>query len=112
VQLEITTRDEGGCRVVAPAGELDIATGALLRDALADELAAGHTWVVVDLSGVSFIDSSGIGALVAAHVHFDEAGAGFALASPSERLEKVFQLAGLAETFALADSVAAACVRP
>ncbi len=48
--------------VVAPEGDIDIARVAEFRAALSR--AAGAPTVVVDLSGVSFIDSSGLGALV------------------------------------------------
>jgi anti-sigma B factor antagonist len=53
--------------VIAPEGELDVASIAAFRDALLRAGTEDGTLVVVDLSSVSFIDSSGLGALVDFH---------------------------------------------
>jgi anti-sigma B factor antagonist len=53
--------------VIAPEGELDVANIAAFRDALARAGREAVTLVVVDLSSVSYIDSSGLGALVEFH---------------------------------------------
>ena len=53
--------------VIAPVGELDVARVGDFRVDLADAAGRGAERVVVDLSGVSFIDSSGLGALVELH---------------------------------------------
>jgi anti-sigma B factor antagonist len=53
--------------VIAPEGELDIASIGAFRDALLQAGAETSTVVVVDLSSISFIDSSGLGALVDFH---------------------------------------------
>ena len=58
-----TTMDKGQCTVVV-VGEVDMATVSDLEDALRD---VSNVDVVVDLSGVAFLDSSGIAALAQAH---------------------------------------------
>ena len=58
-------RDGGGSPVVALAGDLDIATAPSLRDELSGVVVQGDD-VVVDLTGLRFIDSTGLGVLVAA----------------------------------------------
>ncbi len=65
-RLQLTWRLSGGVHVVDVAGEVDVFTCGVLRDRL---LAAvtdsdGHS-VVVNLAGISFLDSSGLGILVA-----------------------------------------------
>jgi anti-sigma B factor antagonist len=62
-EFSFTTRDFGDVHVVALQGELDIVSAYRLALALVE--GAGST-VVVDLSGLTFIDSSGISALVMA----------------------------------------------
>lgn len=53
--------------VIAPEGELDIATLDDFRRALSDAAGRPADTLVVDLSEVSFIDSSGLGAMIEAH---------------------------------------------
>jgi anti-sigma B factor antagonist len=67
--------------VIAPEGELDIAHVGEFRDALAR--AGGAPAVVVDLSSVSFIDSSGLGALVELHKRFQRDNRRLAVVAPS-----------------------------
>jgi anti-sigma B factor antagonist len=56
-----------GPLVISPEGELDFASVGAFRDALAEAAGPGEAGVLVDLSEVSFIDSSGLGALVELH---------------------------------------------
>ena len=53
-----------GCAVVSVAGEIDLSTEHVFRDALASVLAGGAVRVVVDLAGVTFMSSTGIGVLL------------------------------------------------
>ncbi|MGI8693548.1 MAG: STAS domain-containing protein [Geodermatophilaceae bacterium] len=62
--VERTSRPDGTC--VAVAGEVDIDTAPRMSRALAAGLAAGRP-VVVDLGAVTFMDSAGLSALIAAH---------------------------------------------
>ena len=63
--LTIRVRRDRGYAIVAVAGEVDIATVTRLRERLFELAASGRT-LVVDLDQVSFIDSSGLAALVGA----------------------------------------------
>ena len=60
-----TIRAEGARAVVAVQGDLDVFSAAALREHFASLIDTGHHHVVVDLDGVEFLDSTGIGALVA-----------------------------------------------
>ncbi|MFJ5899545.1 STAS domain-containing protein [Streptomyces sp. NPDC093064] len=88
-----TTADDGSC-VVALAGEVDLDCSAQLRDALLScpETAPG---TVVDLRDVTFMDSSGINALIAAHRAAQAGGTRLRLAAPQEAVLRVLQLVGL-----------------
>ncbi|HEX4252584.1 MAG TPA: STAS domain-containing protein [Pseudonocardia sp.] len=66
--LRITPVDAGGAVVVAAAGEVDLATGPKLRTAVAELLERPEPVpVVVDLTSVTFLGSTGIAVLVDAH---------------------------------------------
>jgi anti-anti-sigma factor len=69
------------------------------------EIASGVTKIVIDLSSVEKIDSSGIGILVATMWSASQAGAGLVLAALSARVEKVMSIAMLLDHIEHADSV-------
>ncbi|GAA1027391.1 STAS domain-containing protein [Virgisporangium ochraceum] len=64
MNLSITAGVVDGVCVVRVTGDVDFATAGQLRDALLESAAGGHP-VVVDLSGVTFLDAAGLSALVA-----------------------------------------------
>lgn len=94
--------------VVEVCGELDLATSPQLREVLADLLGRGHARLVVDLSQVSFIDSTALGVLVGAHRSTRAQGGSLALASPDRRCLRTMEITGLTSVFDLQPSVAAA----
>jgi len=82
--------------VIAPEGELDIARVGDFRAALSDVAREGAAAVVVDLSLVSFIDSSGLGALVELHNRLRRSGRRLAVVAPGGSASAVLlDLAGL-----------------
>lgn len=86
---------DGGTAVIALVGELDVAGAPRVRQAVVDVLDADIERVVVDLSGLSFIDSTGLGVLVGAYKRARAVGADFAVARPSTAVARVFQIAGI-----------------
>ena len=62
--MVIERQDKGECAVLALRGELDVNGGPRLRDALAEAIGDGGPRIVVDLEGIDFIDSAGLGVLV------------------------------------------------
>ena len=80
-------------------GELDLSTAPWLRDHLSEISADGGQRVIVDLSGLSFIDSTGLSVLVGGWKRLRETGGDLVLASPSPPVAKVLDIAGLTEVF-------------
>ena len=77
-------------------GELDLFTAPRLREAVVDATDGGATDVVVDLDGVGFIDSSGLGVLVACLKRMRERDGSFAVvAGGTSSLYKLLALTGL-----------------
>ncbi|HVL65604.1 MAG TPA: STAS domain-containing protein, partial [Actinomycetota bacterium] len=63
-KVEIEVVDEEGYRILRPSGDLDVYTVGSLRDAIGRMIDEETPKVVVDLDGVPFMDSSGLGALM------------------------------------------------
>ncbi len=96
--LGMSTRTEGDLTIVALTGELDIYTVADFRKVL-DEVDPGRGTLVFDLSHVTLLDSSGIGALVSALNQSRRGGGRIGLVCPAERLARVFTITGLRDAF-------------
>lgn len=87
--------------IVSVGGEVDAATSPQLAAELQRATAAGPRRVTVDLSAVSFIDSTGLGALVAALRHQREAGGDMWLRAPGASVRRVLEIAGLNQVFTI-----------
>jgi anti-sigma B factor antagonist len=87
-----------GCAVVRANGEIDIATAPGLREALV--FAAGYSdRLVVDLTGVGFLDSSGLKVLTEAQKCGSHGGEALSLVGPVPAVHKVFTITGLDQLF-------------
>ena len=92
-EFSLTARDLSDIHVVALHGELDVVSAEGLADSLVD--VAGST-VVIDLSGLTFIDCSGIAALVAARNRILADGLGqLVVTRPSAIVRKTLEIVGL-----------------
>ena len=108
MELSVSPQTDGGVPVVAVSGEVDVYSAPALKEALAELLGTGATTVVVDLSGVGFLDSTGLGALVEARSATTEAGGTLPLVCSQQRILKLFTITGLDGVFAIHPTVAAA----
>ncbi|MQA86392.1 MAG: anti-sigma factor antagonist [Streptosporangiales bacterium] len=107
--LHVHTRLEGPYTIVAIDGELDIATAYTLRERLLDILHRDDTRIVVDLSGVSFCDVSGLATLVATKRRARLLGGTLRLAAPRPQVRTILRLTGLHRHLAVYPTTAAAC---
>jgi anti-sigma B factor antagonist len=98
--LDIERRkDSQGRDVIAVRGEIDVATSPTLRDELYTVIDGGSTALVVDLSGLGFIDSSGLGVLVGSLKHMRERDGQLVIAGLEQPARRVFEITGLTELF-------------
>ncbi|WP_323987586.1 STAS domain-containing protein [Microbacterium plantarum] len=94
LDLDIDVRENG--RVIRPHGRLTMVSARPFRERVTEEIAAaGESPVIVDLSDVAFIDSSGLGALVACLKTARQGGGDLRLAAPSEQVTMVLGLTNL-----------------
>jgi anti-sigma B factor antagonist len=94
---------DGGAVTVHAVGEIDLATSPQLRELLHRLVAAGSRRVVLDLSGTTFIDSSGLGVLVGVLRATRENGddRSFLLSGFQDQVRKVFEITGLDQVFTI-----------
>ncbi|MBS3941734.1 MAG: STAS domain-containing protein [Actinobacteria bacterium] len=94
--LQSHSREEAGWTIVEVAGQLDVATAPEFRQVLLEAQYGGASQVLVDVAGIEFVDSMGLGVLIGAHKRArSHDGAALVLARPSERMRHLLALTGL-----------------
>ncbi|MEV6634029.1 STAS domain-containing protein [Actinoplanes sp. NPDC051470] len=88
---------------VVLTGEVDVLTVDQVRSALAEAIAALPRSMTVDLSDLSFIDSTGLGALVFGFQRARDAGITFRLSRPTSGVRQILVVSGLLEVVELED---------
>src|SRR4051794_4335267 len=104
MRLRVTVAPSGGHPVLRAAGGGDVADVGRLAAAIRDAFAESHT-VVVDLSTVTFIDSTGALGLLREQQAADARGQYLALVAPDEQVTRVFTLLGIDQTLHIHPSV-------
>ena len=99
MQLSIDTKRTGDEALVKLSGELDMLSAPELSDELKEVLDGGATRVVVDMTDLEFMDSSGLSAILGAHQSAEERGATLTLFGPSERVIRLVNITGLGDVF-------------
>jgi anti-sigma B factor antagonist len=104
-KVDIDIEDADGYRILRPQGDLDVYTVGSLRDALGKMIEDRTARVVVDLDGVPFMDSSGLGALMGGVRRLREIGGDLAIACTREQHLKLFTITGFGEGVSIAPTV-------
>ena len=105
--MELSIVEEGYIAVVTLKGDLDLEHSRRMRQNLLDILGKARA-VIVDLAGVTMIDSSGIASLLEGFQEARKKGKDFVLAAPGDPVIRVLKLARLDTVFQIADDVTAA----
>ena len=93
--MNVETKEVDGRLVVSVSGEVDVHTAPDLRAELQRLAAQGEREIAVDLEGVDFIDSTGLGVLLGAHRQAEEANGTFEIRTTSPRTLKLLRISGL-----------------
>jgi anti-sigma B factor antagonist len=105
VDINITSATEGHAAVVTVQGAVDLASrGALIEQGKKALTLANTNALVVDLAGVTFIDSSGVGALVELAGQADDVGRDFTIRHPSDRVVRILDVTGLLQLWTIASA--------
>ncbi|GAA1117239.1 STAS domain-containing protein [Nocardiopsis composta] len=94
-RLGLDTRVDDRTVIVTVEGDLDIATAGDLQEHVLAAVQEHGPWLVLDLSALEFMDSSGLNAVIHIYRAVKERGGSLALAAPNDRVTKVVRLVGL-----------------
>ncbi len=97
--FEIVEETTGELPVVSVRGEIDIVTAPQLENVLLSTFDVAAPRGVVDLTGVTFLDSTGLSVLVTAQKHCRDNGGGLELVIASNAVLRVFEITGLTQHF-------------
>ena len=94
----------GDWLVIEVVGDLDLATAPGLRQEVLSQLGAGSRKIVIDLTATDFLDSVGLGLLVAVLKRVRVLDGELAIVCPESRLRRLFTITDLDQVFTLYDS--------
>lgn len=100
--------DDDEAAVLRIKGELDLSASAALRACLLDEIGLDGPPIVIDLSGVSFVDSTCLGVLISMMRQAQVTRGGLRLAAVQPRVRRALEIAALDEIFPVYESVSEA----
>ncbi len=108
MELGLDVRKVDSHSVVDVKGEIDVYTAPKLREKLIELVSEGSYNVVVNLEGVDFLDSTGLGVLVGALKRVKAHDGSLGLVCTQDKILKIFKITGLTKVFPIHDSVEAA----
>ncbi|WP_134738981.1 STAS domain-containing protein [Nocardioides sp. 503] len=104
IEFAVETRDDG-IGVVTPQGRLNMVSARRLKEILSELVAGGTHRIVVDLGETTFLDSSGLGALIGGLKSARQSGGDLRIARVSPAVMTVFELTNLDRVLRARDSV-------
>lgn len=108
VQLSVSQTSAGNVPILGVTGEVDVYSAPEVKERIDELIRSGQTTLIIDLSGVAFLDSTGLGALVEARTAAAEAGGSLPIVCTQERILKLFTITGLDGVFSIHPDVGAA----
>jgi anti-anti-sigma factor len=105
LNFDLSTESEGDSALVTVRGDLDIQVAERVAQALLELESRRPEVLVLDLSGLSFLDSSGMGVIAAAQGRAAEAGRRLVVVRPPAGVRSAFELSGLDDVIEMADDV-------
>ena len=94
--------------VIEITGEIDVYTAPRLRELVIDLIDSGHVWLIADLSGAEYVDSTGLGVITGTLKRTMAHGGALCLIITADRLLRGFRISGLTKVFRILDSPEAA----
>jgi anti-sigma B factor antagonist len=104
--------EDGAAVVITLRGELDVATTPEFKSLVSELVSKGHNRLVLDLSGLDFIDSTGIGSFVGALNRARQANGSLCLRAVPARIASVLAMVGLDSVLAVEPARIADMSRP
>ena len=108
MDLSMSTRTVQSRTVLDVAGEIDIYSAPELKDRIHELIERSGDQLIVNLSAVGFLDSTGLGTLVGGLNRANTLGGSLSLVTDQDRILKLFRITGLDSVFAIFPTVEAA----
>ena len=105
IRLETALREVDGTTVLDVTGEIDVYTAPQFKDAVNGIIAAGQKHLVVNMTDVTYMDSSGFGALLSATRRLRPQGGTVNLVKVSSAIDRILRITRLNTVFATYDSI-------
>ncbi len=100
MSLDVESRQtDSGVTVLAPSGRLDVVGAPALKEAVSEAMKNGQPRLVIDMEGVTFVDSSGLGSVVSALKQVRTSKGDLRLAAPNQQVRVVLELTTLDRVF-------------
>lgn len=103
--MDFTEEERDGCVVLAPEGKFNLVAAPPFKARIDELVAGGRVRIVVDLHGVDFIDSSGLGALIGGLKAARQQGGDLRIAAPGTQVRAVLKLTNLDRILSPHDTV-------
>jgi len=100
MSFKATSRDVGDVTIIDMDGRITLGEGsALLRDLLRENLASGHKKIVMNMAGINYIDSTGLGELVSGYRMLKTQGGELKLLNLNKKVSDLLQITRLYTVF-------------
>jgi anti-sigma B factor antagonist len=105
VELSLSSRVQDGVAVIEAGGDVDVYSAPAFREQIVDLVEAGHIHLVVDLDGLEFLDSTGLGVLVGGLKRVRVHRGSLRIVCTKAHIVKPFHITGLTKVFAIHPSL-------
>jgi anti-sigma B factor antagonist len=99
LSIDVQTTPDGAAQIFVLRGSLDISTSPTVRAALLEAADRGQHEIIVDLSNLEFLDSTGLGALIGAHKRSRDHGGRLRLVVQEGQILRLLRITGLLTVF-------------
>jgi len=98
MDISISRTTAGNVPILAVSGDVDVYSAPALKDKIGELVGSGEDTLIVDLGKVTFLDSTGISALVAGRNLAGERGVAYVVINPHDMVRRVLDVAGVLAT--------------
>ncbi|WP_036222839.1 STAS domain-containing protein [Mesoaciditoga lauensis] len=98
-------KSEGKYLVVSPEGDFDVETSRSLKEEVRKRILSGTSNIIIDLTNVSYVDSSGLGTLIALQKDARLNGGSVSIVGASSQIKRVMKMTNLDKLFAFYDKL-------
>ncbi len=105
IHLKVEIRVEGKYLVVSLRGELDVESSQEMKNEVRKQISSEAPNVVIDLTNVSYVDSSGLGTLIALQKDARFNGGSLSIVGASQQIRRVMKMTNLDKLFELYDNL-------